>query len=141
VGSYQQHVLDAMDTYVPHKTFTSRQTRKKPLWMNERAFSKIRKKRATFNRYKETREGKDYLECTKARNAAKNEIRKAVRDYEKEIARKAKANPKAFYQYVNSKTKSQTRIAELKSDDGHVLTTNRDKAELFNRFFSSVFMV
>ena len=49
----------------------------------------------------------------------------------------AKANPKAFYQYVNSKTKSQTRIADLKSDDGHVLTTNRDKAELFNRFLAA----
>jgi len=99
VGSYQQkHILDAINTHVPHKTFTSPQTRKKPLWMNERALIKIRKKRATLNRYKEMRKGKDYLEYAKARNVAKNEIRKADRDYEKEIAKKAKANPKAFYQ-------------------------------------------
>jgi len=136
-----KHIVDATDTHVPHKTFTSQQTPRKPLWMNDRAFGKIRKKRAAFNRYKETREGKDYLEYAKARNAAKNEIRKAIRDYEKEIAMKAKANPKAFYQYVNTKTKSRTRIADINSDDGHVLTTNRDKAELFNKFFSSVFTV
>jgi len=48
----------------------------------------------------------------------------------KKIEKKAKANPKAFYQYVNSKTKSQTQIADIKSENGHVLTNNKVKAEL-----------
>jgi len=54
----------------------------------------------------------------------------------KKLLRKPRPiDPKAFYQYVNSKTNIQTCIADLNSDDGHVLATNRDKAELFNRFF------
>jgi len=51
-------------------------------------------------------------------------------DIMKKIEKKAKANPKAFYQYVNSKTKSQTQIADIKSENGHVLTNNKVKAEL-----------
>ncbi len=34
-----------------------------------------------------TREGKDYLEYTKARNSAKAETRRAVQEYEREIAK------------------------------------------------------
>ena len=47
--------------------------------------------------------GHDYQEYAKARNAAKTETRRAVRDFEKEVAKQAKKNPKAFYRYVNSK--------------------------------------
>ena len=58
--------------------------------MNGRAFSKIKKKKAAFCRFKETKQYSDYFEYVSARNAAKSEIRKAVRDYEKEIAKCAK---------------------------------------------------
>jgi len=51
----------------------------------------------------------------------------------------ARSNPKAFYRYVNSKTKSQVRIADLIQDDGTEVTDIKEKAELFNKFFSSVF--
>ena len=67
--------------------------------MNDRALSRIKRKKEAFQRYKATRDGMDYLEYVKARNAAKTEIRKAVRDYEKEVAKLAKRNNKAFYKY------------------------------------------
>ena len=86
----------------------------------------MRKKRAAFDRYKKSREGKEYLEYSKARNAAKVEIRKAMKAYEKEIAKQAKANPKAFYRYVKSKTKSRSKTADIKGEDGSVLTSNKD---------------
>jgi len=47
--------------------------------------------------------------------------------------------PKRSTDYVNSKTKSQVRIADLIQDDGTEVTDNEEKAELFNKFFSSVF--
>ena len=53
------------------------------------------------------------MEYTRARNAAKSETRRAVRDYEKEVARLAKRNPKAFYKFVNGKLKTRTRIVDL----------------------------
>jgi len=69
------------------------------------------------------------VEYVSARNAAKSEILKAVKDDEKEIAKCAKTNPKAFYGYANSKVKSQTRFPDMKCDDGTEVTGNKDKAE------------
>ena len=50
-----------------------------------------------------------------------------------------KTNPKAFWKYANSKLKTRTRIDDLDREDGTKATTNREKAEEFNKFFSSVF--
>ena len=137
-----EEILTATDTYVPNKSTVSGQSqRNRPAWMNENAMRAVRKKRAAFDRYKKSREGKEYLEYSKARNAAKDEIRKAMKAYEKEIAKQAKANPKAFYRYVNSKTKSRSKTADIKGEDGSVLTSNKEKADVFNKFFSSVFTV
>lgn len=132
-------IQSVTDTHVPHrKEFNSTSRRRKPLWMNTKVLSRIKKKKTAFEKYKQTKEGKEYIEYTRARNAAKSEIRRAVRDYEKEIAKKAKANPKAFYSLVNSKLKTRTTIGTL-NDNGKEINTENGKAETFNQFFSSVF--
>ena len=41
--------------------------------MNDKAFLKIKKKKEAFRRYKETNDGKDYLQYARSRNAAKSE--------------------------------------------------------------------
>ena len=68
--------------------------------------------------YKQTREGKDYLAYTKTRNTAKAETRRAVRDFEQEIAKRAKTNPKAFYSFVNSKLCTRPTIGDLRLENG-----------------------
>jgi len=84
------------------------------------------------------------LYYAQARNAAKAEIRKAVRDYER-IAKQAKRNPKAFYKkdykYVNSKLKTRSSVADLRTDDEKVISCDTEKANVFNEFFSSVYTV
>jgi len=73
------HVHTAVVKFVPHRSFkTGHRARSKPVWMNERVMSRIKRKKKSFQRYKETRDGKDYLEYVIARNAAKTETRKAV---------------------------------------------------------------
>ena len=48
---------------VPSRNFTlGSSRRKRPAWMNDKAITKIKKKKAVFERYKQTREWKDYLE-------------------------------------------------------------------------------
>ena len=112
---------------------------RKPPWMDTRVLSRIKKKREAFEKYKQTREGKDYIEYTRARNAAKADMRRAVRDYEREIARQAKRNPKAFYRYVNGKLKTRAKIANLRTSDGKEISGDKERADEFNRFFSSVY--
>ena len=50
-----------------------------------------------------------------------------------------KSNPKAFYNYVNSKTKTRVTVSYLINDiDGRVASNNK-KADSLNLFFSPVF--
>ena len=132
--------MDMVDKHVPRmKLDGTRKQHRKPVWMNDRVLSRIKKKKTAFENYKRTREGKDYLEYCKIRNTAKAETRKAVREYEKEIAKLSKKNPKAFYRHVNSKLKPRTGMSELKDNNGASIGDDKQKAELFNDFFSTVY--
>ena len=71
--------------------------------MNEKALTRVKMKKVSFDRYKETRDGRDYLEYAHARKMATGETRKAVRDFEKEIAKLSKKEPKTLYKYVSSR--------------------------------------
>ena len=79
------------------------------------------------------------MEYVKARNAAKTEIRKVITDYEKEVAKLAKRNPKVFYTYVNSKLKARSVLPDIITKGGTRVTSDIDKANMSNNFFSSVF--
>ena len=56
-----------------------------------------------------------------------------------------KDNPKAFWKYINSKRKTKVGIGDLNSVDKYgksvTVSTNIEKAEVLDKFFSSVFTV
>ena len=89
--------------------------------------------------YRETRNEQHYIEYRRASNRVKTEVRKAVRDFERQIAREAKANPKAVYTYARSKMETCSAVADLERLDGTMTETDVDKAEVLNSFFTSVF--
>ena len=64
-----RQILEAEDKFIPRKT--ERKGIRKPIWMNEKAITKIREKKEEFKRYLDTKEGKDYTAYTKARSQAK----------------------------------------------------------------------
>ena len=70
---------------------------------------------------------------------AKSDLRKAVLNYEKKLAKETRNNPKAFYRYINSKTKSRCSNGTLETKQGELIEGNRHKAEALNKHFSSVF--
>ena len=107
----------AVDKFVPSKCFrTDNYQRRKAVWMNDKVMVILKKKEA-FQRYLSTKDGKNYLEYVKARNKAKPQVRRAVRDYENEVVKKAKKNPKAFYKFVNSKLKMSYQMNDILSGD------------------------
>lgn len=85
--------------------------------MNETALKKVRKKHAAWRRFVTTKDGKDYTAYCRARNHAKWETTKAVKEFEKRVAKEAKRNLKAFYRYVSSQTKSRTGIPDLEENN------------------------
>ena len=70
------------------------------------------------------------------RNSAKWDVRQAVQNYEKVIAKRAKTNPKAFCRHLKNKLKIRVLGSTLNSIDRAHVDDNQQKAELFNEFFS-----
>ena len=84
------------------------------------------------------------LEYTKARNKAKSSVRSAKRAFEKEIAYKAKRNPKPFWAYTRRKIKTSTGVSALLSDVNDPMSIKfsaSDKAEILQKQFLSVFTI
>ena len=114
--------------------------RKSKRFMDKETLESVRNKHRLFRRWNKDSDNKELeKEYTKANNKARKDCRKAHRNYEKKVAEQAKENPKAFYSYVNSKIKSKTGIADLKKEDGTKTKSDREKAEMLNEFFKSVF--
>ena len=90
--------------------------------------------------YIEKREDAKWREYCKARNQVKRMTRQVRKNIEKDIAKQAKTNPKRFWNYVNSKTKTRQGISQLQMPDKKTMTENdSDKADVLLNHFSSVF--
>ena len=137
-SAFTTKVRKCMEDFIP-KTKPGSRKKRKPLWMDEKVFAKVRKKHAAYRRYMDTKEGREYQEYARARNQAKWECRKAVRDLERKIARESKTNPKAFFSYARSKLNTKTGVSDLTREDGSTANTDSEKADLLNSFFCSVF--
>ena len=79
--------------------------------------------------YHETRNEQHHIEYRIASNRVKTEVRKAVRVFERQIAREAKANPKALYKYARSKMKICSAVADFERLDRTMTETDVDKAD------------
>lgn len=74
------------------------------------------------------------------RREVKKEIRKSKRQYEIDIARDSKKNPKRFFQYVNNRKPIKNTIGPLTNEEGEIICDSKDMAVILNNFFSSVFI-
>ena len=74
-----------------------------------------------------------------ARNKVSSKIRLNNKTKENKIAKNIKQNPKAFYQYIASKTLKKEGVSDLTDKDGVLKSNDKDKSNILNNFFSSVF--
>ena len=71
-----------------------------------------------------------------------NLYHKSKNDFSLVLDSKAKSRKyNRFYSYINKKMNVRTSILILKSEDGHLICTDEDKAMLFNSVFQKVFTV
>ena len=103
----------------------------------------IKAKSHLWTRYVETKDENIFNKFKIIRNKVRNKTRMIIRAEQNEIAKSSKTNPKKFWNYVKSKTKSSSSIGDLKykntNGDECTAKTNIDKSDAFCNYFSSVF--
>ena len=131
-------IIDTMDKCIPKVKIKS-ESKTKAVWMNKSVLRCVKKKYKLYQRFLRSRTSKNYLDYIKLRNECNKMIKAARRDYEKLISNACKKNPKQFWKFVQDKTKVFKGIATLKKSDGSIADTDREKTDLLNSFFTSVF--
>ena len=108
-------------------------------WIDHESLKAIRKKKQDWNKYIHIPSENNLVRYKISRNETCEKIRKAKRKYEEKVAENIKDNPKAFWRYVQSNTKTKEKIGVLYDQDGNVCTEDQEKAQLLNNYFCSVF--
>ena len=67
-------------------------------------------------------------------------IKKAIQNYEADLAENAKRNPKLIYKYIKSKQKVKESIRFIKSECREMLLDRTKIANELNSYFHSVFI-
>ncbi|MES9971492.1 MAG: reverse transcriptase family protein, partial [Candidatus Thiodiazotropha sp.] len=134
VEQYQESVNRHVPKYTPKKG-----CKPKPLWMTADTLNSIRNKRHAWSQYRATKRPADFERYKRIRNKTNEDIRNAKRNFEKKISKKAKKESKHFWKYVNSKVKSQSNVTNLQKSDSTLTSSDQEKAEVLNDYFSKVF--
>ncbi len=128
----------AMEKYIPKRKVTGAH-KDDPPWMNAKIKEKSRLKWKIYEEMRQHRNETNRNKYARIKNQVKWEVRKAVKLYEKKVAEQSKTNPKAFYKYAKSKLKSKSQIPDIIYADS-TACSDREKADVLNKFFSSVFI-
>ena len=130
-------IKEGMDKHIP--MINKKEGYGKPKWITNEAKKSIKKKQELYKKYLKTQKQYDYKKYLEYRNECNRVIKQAKREYERKLAGECKNNPKHFWKFVSSKTKSFTGISPLNNGEGGIAETDEDKANTLNAFFSSVF--
>ena len=130
-------ILNGVDLFIPKVKIKSKKT--KPPWMNIEVRKSIKTKHKLFKRYLESNNSFHYKKYIEKRNEISKKIKYLKKGHERKIADECKQNPKAFWKFVNSKRICKQGITSLKKPDGTYTNSDKEKADVLDQLFSSVF--
>eukprot|EP00795_Rhopilema_esculentum_P014761 gene14761-5869_t len=113
---------------------------KVPLWMNDNIMKIIKKKHNAYKRWLLIKKVKDYERYKRKSNKVESTLRKNIQAFEKKITEQLKTNSKKYLKYAYSKLKSNTKVPDLKMENGTYTETEQEKVDILNKFFSSIFI-
>ena len=130
---------EAVNLYVPKTKTTTSDKYIKPIWMKPATLNLIKRKKHAHIKYLNTRRMYDSLAYKSLRNQVTSATRRDRIAFERNISKEIKNDNKLFWRYVNSQRNSKTTIPDLKRKDGTLTSDDKEKAELLNEQFTSVF--
>ena len=128
------------DKHIPIKKKGRSVKVKRTFNLPETLHSKIVLKRKAFKYYKKYPTPSNFNKYVKIRNEVNIDTRLAQKDKELSVAKEAKTNPKALFNYISSKTKPKETISDLDKPNGEMTENDEEKSQVLNDFFSSVFV-
>ena len=81
----------------------------------------------------------DYVEYIQQNNNTVSVLRSAKTDFEKQLIKNYKKNPKTFYKCMRSKQITKPTVRQLEHDDGTITADDSETANNLKDFFTSVF--
>ncbi|KAK4821805.1 hypothetical protein QYF61_003834 [Mycteria americana] len=105
--------------------------------MNKELLDKLKHKKEAYRGWKQGQVAwEEYREIVRA---ARDQLRKAKAPIALNLARDVKGNKESFYRYVSDKRKPRENVGPLWKKMSVRVTQGREKAEVLNNFFASVF--
>ena len=133
------NIYQAQNSFVPNKIINPNKSRPNAVSMDDTLHFLLKNKRYYFKIYKKYRTATAFMNYNNARNQVSRKIKNMKKLKENKIAKNIKTNPKAFYQYIASKTIKKESISDLVKDDGNLTSNDEEKCNVINNFFASVF--
>ena len=145
----KQKLIELRNQYVPIKLISGKPNWKErsrvPLSKNIRNLMKDKDRaHRQWMSHKDHPDSESFrLHYTRLRNQVKTSVRRAKRNFEKNIADSAKINPKLFWSFSRSKLNTKPGVSPLledEKDSSSLKYSDTEKAEVLQKQFCSVFI-
>ena len=133
---FKKALFESMDKHIPKKTIKGKAD---VPWMTKKLKRQIKKKKRLYKKTKKCNDSKS----TKAFHDFRKEVRNLMHtEYYKYINNllepESDKTSQSFWKYIKSRKQDSVSIGTLK-DNGRIAESAKDKAEMFNQTFCSVF--
>ena len=115
----------SMEGCVPKKTLEKKQ---KSIYLSQDTIKLKDKKAKLWRQYKKTRGNYDLMQYKRAKNKLRSLTRSQRINFENNLAKDIKTQPKKFWAYVKSRTKTRCKIPSLRTKESKA-STAAEKAE------------
>ena len=136
---FKKKVNAIAEKYVPIKKSINNSQLHKPKWLTKNTLKAIKAKKDSFKKFRRFGRLIDRQSYKAARNRATFLCHKDKADYENNLIKKFKENPKLFYSYCRKSQSSRTEISCLDKTDGTKTANDAETANVLNSYFQSVF--
>ena len=134
--NWKDLILITVEKFVPKKTVSDKNT---PPWIDREVKYLIKKKYTALRRYRlnQTQRRKENLR--RLTQEVKDMIKRKHEDYLANTKHSFPDNPKLFWSYHKAIHSNKQQSSSVITHGDIIATTNREKINLFNSYFSSVF--
>ena len=135
--AFKSKILMLANKHIPNKVVSDSN---RPAWLNRQVKHLMNIRNRLAKKVKHNNSTDAINKLRQARKNVKNAIKESHNNYVKSIIGGNNKNLSRFYKYINSKRTDGNYIPPINSiNNNDQLTGNADKANEFNKFFSSVF--